>query len=126
MNENKFEFTYKAPTESERRTIESIRSQYEEKSKAEGDYERLVKLDKKVRVLPTILSITLGVIGLLIFGLGLTMVLEWDLIAWGVLVAIVGAIPMGIAPFLHKSLLQKNKKKYGDEILELSEKLLKK
>lgn len=126
MNENKFEFTYTAPSESERRTIESIRSQYEEKPKVEGDYEKLLRLDKKVRALPTILAITLGVIGLLIFGLGLTMVLEWSLIAWGVLVALIGAIPMGIAPFLHKSLFKRNKKKYGDEILELSEKLLKK
>ncbi len=125
MNENKFEFTYKAPTESERRTVEAIKSQYEERTEADGDYEKLLKLDRRVKNIATIPSLAMGIIGTLIFGTGMAMVLEWNLIAWGIVVALVGAIPMASAPFFNKYLLKKAKKKYGDEIIRLSEKILK-
>lgn len=125
MKENKFEFTYKAPTESERRTIEAIKSQYEEKPRTEGAYEKLIRLDKKVKNVPTIVALIVGILGTLIFGLGLTMVLEWHIYVWGVLVSLVGAVPVALAPILHTQLLKRGKKKHAKEILILSEQILK-
>lgn len=36
-------------------------------------------------------------LGTLIFGLGLSMILEWEIFAWGALVAAVGAVVLGAA-----------------------------
>ena len=73
--ENKFEFTYSAPTETERKEIEFIRNQYQTNNKNEK-LQQLKNLDKKVNNIPTCVAIILGVIGILVFGLGLTMILE--------------------------------------------------
>lgn len=124
MNENKFEFTYTAPTENERRTIESIKNQYV--GKTEGSYERLIKLDKKVKNSATIPALITGIIGTLILGLGMTMVLEWQIYVWGIIVGVLGAIPIALGPIVYKLLFRRGKKKYGDEIIALSDELLKK
>lgn len=123
--ENKFEFSYSAPTDAERREIENIRAQYEENSsRREGKLERLRKLDSLVKNSAMAVGITLGVIGVLIFGVGMTMVLEWNLVLWGVLVGVVGVVPMAVAYPAYNAVLKKNKKKYGEEILRLAEELM--
>jgi hypothetical protein len=125
MEKKKFEYTYTAPTEQERREIESIRRQYMLGGAApEGGIERLRYLDDRVKRGPTCWGLVLGVLGLLIFGLGLSMVLQWALYLWGVLVAVVGAIPMGMAYPVYCRVLRRNKDKYGAEILHLTEALL--
>lgn len=126
MEENKrFEYTYKAPTEQERREIESIRRQYAAHGAApEGGIERLRYLDNRVKSAAICWSLVLGVVGLLIFGVGLTMALEWDLLLWGIVVGLVGLVPMFCAYPVYCRLFQRNKAKYGEEILRLSEELL--
>ncbi len=119
---NKFIYTYRAPTEEERKEIASIRRQYAPKT--DSKLERLRKLHRKTTSLATALSLVLGVIGLLLFGLGLAMILEWDLLVWGILVAAVGGVPTSFAYPLYRSLYRKYKEKYGEEILRLSEELL--
>ncbi len=124
--QNKFEYTYSAPSESERKEIESIRRQYEERPNApESKLERLRKLDAFVKNSATCAALVLGVIGLLTFGLGLTMILEWKLYLWGALVGAVGSLPIAAAYPVYRFVLKRNKKKYGAEILRLSEALLK-
>ena len=124
MNENKFEFTYRAPTENERRTVEGIKKQYEEKG--DSSLERLKRLDKKVKSGATVPALIVGIIGTLIFGTGLTMVLEWGLILWGILVCAISLPFIIFAPFLHKILFKRGKEKHGEEILRLCKELLKK
>ncbi len=121
---DKFEFSYSAPTEEERREIEAIQSRYSPKTKSQTKIERLRQLDNKVKNAPTIVGICLGVIGLLVFGVGLTMALEWNLLAWGIVVGLLGCVPMGFAYFAHNKVHEKMKKKYSGEILKLSEELL--
>ncbi|MBE6673967.1 MAG: ABC transporter ATP-binding protein [Ruminococcaceae bacterium] len=125
MNDNKFNYTYSAPTESERREIDSIRRQYQPKSNKEISLNRLRRLDSIVKGVPQAVSLALGVVGTLVFGLGLTMILlEWAHIALGILVMVV-ALPLIIAAYpTHNRLLEKYKEKYGREILQLSEELL--
>lgn len=126
MEENtKFEYSYTAPTEEERREIASIRRQYEDRTNStEGKLERLRRLDALVNNTATALSLAVGVIGLLIFGLGMAMILEWSLSVWGVLVCAVSALPIAAAYPLYRRVLARGKKKYGEEILQLSEELL--
>lgn len=121
---NQFNFKYTAPTEAERKEIDSIRRQYAPQEKTETKLERLRRLDALVKNTAIIWSLCLGVVGCLIFGLGLTMILEWDILFWGILLMAVGGVPMAIAYPVYKAVLNQYKKRYGEEILRLSEELL--
>ena len=123
----KFKFEYNAPTEKERKEIESIRNQYLPKDEKNQKFEELKKLDHKVKNIPIIFAISLGVIGTLIFGLGLTFFLEWiELFAFGIPCAIVGLILVILAYPLYVKISIKLKNKYRDEIINLSNALLNK
>jgi len=121
MNE-KFTYTYTAPTENERKEIERIRNKYAPKDQT--TVEKLKTLDKTVHLRPTVWGLTLGTIGTLIFGTGLAFILEWQMLLWGCIISAVGVIPVALAYPVYKRLLDKNKNKYADEILALSEQLL--
>ncbi|MCM1439058.1 MAG: hypothetical protein NC131_07580 [Roseburia sp.] len=124
MSENKFVYNYSAPTEDERREIEDIKKQYSGEQVKRDNLTRLRELDRRVKMPPLILSIVLGVVGVLVFGTGLTMVLEWLLYAWGIVVAAVGVALTACAYPIRKLLEKRGKARYGDEILQLSEQLL--
>lgn len=123
-NNEKLEYSYSAPTEEEKEYIKGIRRQYVSEEKETSKFEQLKMLNNKVNNPPTIVALIIGIIGLLIFGTGMTMVLEWALLVWGIAVSAVGAIPILISYPIYKSVLKKRKEKYGDEILRLSEELL--
>lgn len=122
--QDKFEYTYSAPTERERKEIMSIRRQYEDKPTTDGKLERLRRLDAIVKNRCMIISLTIGVIGCLIFGLGLACVLEFNRLALGIICGAVGAIVMIFAYPLHRFIYKKDKAKYGEEIIKLSQELL--
>ncbi len=122
----KFEYQYSAPTEEEKKQIESIRRAYaKEEPQAESKIEQLKALDKKVRNSATAVALIVGIVGCLLFGVGLTLVLEWKNFLWGIIVMAIGCLPMIAAYPLHGWVLEKGKKKYGARILALSEELLK-
>ena len=121
---NQFNFKYTAPSQEERKEIDSIRRQYVPQEKTETKIERLRRLDGLVKNTAIIWSLVLGVLGCLIFGLGLTMILEWNILLWGIILMVVGSVPMAVAFPIYNKLLKKGKEKYGDEILRLSEELL--
>ena len=124
MNDNdKFHYTYSAPTEEERKEIKRLRSQYLP-APQEGALTRLKRLDKKARTIPTAISLTLGVVGTLIFGLGLSLILEFAQLLFGTLISVVGLVPLLVAYPVYNAVKAKCKKKYGEEILSLSETLL--
>ena len=121
----KFEYKYNAPTIEERKEINSIRSQYLPKDKTMTKIDRLRYLDKKVKTLPLIYSLSFGIGGTLTFGLGLTFFLEWsNYWYWGAPISIIGIVLAIIAYPLYNKLLNKYKNKYGKEIVELSNELL--
>ena len=123
MNEQ-FNYKYTAPTEEERKEIASIRRQYAPQEQTESKMERLRRLDALVKNTAIIWSLALGVVGTLVFGAGLTMILEWSILLWGIVLMAVGSVPVAIAYPVYKWLLKKYKNRYGDEILRLSEELL--
>ncbi|MBO5286171.1 MAG: hypothetical protein J6B16_04675 [Clostridia bacterium] len=122
--DEQFNYKYSAPTERERKEIDSIRRQYFPASKSESKLDRLRRLDAIVKNTAIIWSLVLGVVGALIFGLGLTMVLEWGILSWGIVVMVVGVPFIVLAYPVYKMVLKKYKNRYGEEILRLSEELL--
>ncbi|MBQ8431057.1 MAG: hypothetical protein IJX26_03880 [Clostridia bacterium] len=120
----KFEFKYTAPTQEERKEIEYIQSKYKPKNKEINKLDYLRKLDIKVKFIPTLISLIIGISCLLIFGLGITMVLEWDLILWGVVIGVLGFIPLLFTYIIYNKIYTKLKDKYSAEILKLSSELL--
>ncbi len=126
MSENKFNYVYTAPTEEERKEIASIRRQYETEEKLpQTALEKLRGLDRRVRATANAIGLTAGILGCLIFGTGLTMILQWSLFFGGIPVAAFGAVGMAIAYPLHQRALKREKAKHGEEILRLSDQLLK-
>lgn len=123
MND-KFSYKYIAPTEEERKEIDSIRRQYAPQEKEETKLERLRRLDALVKNTAIIWSLVLGVLGTLIFGLGLTMILEWQILPWGIVLMVIGSVPIALAYPVYKWVLKKYKNRFGEEILRLSEELL--
>lgn len=124
MNEKKFEYSYAAPTERERREVESLRRKYAPEIERTDKMSEIRELDKKVQSPPRIWALILGVVGTLVFGLGLTMILEWNLLLWGTAVAAVGLVPVTLAYPVYKWKLQKLSDKYREQILTLSEEIL--
>lgn len=121
---NQFNFKYTAPSQEERKEIDSIRRKYAPQEHVESKIERLRRLDSIVKNTAIVWSLVLGVVGTLVLGLGLTMILEWSIWFWGVVLMVIGSVPMAIAYPVYKLALNKGKAKYGDEILRLSEELL--
>lgn len=124
MKENKFEYSYDAPTERERKEVESLKKKYAPKVERVDKMAELRALDKKVQSIPMIWALCLGIVGTLIFGLGLTMVLEWEMLMWGSLFSAVGLVPVSLAYPVYKWMLQKLSDRYRERILKLSEEIL--
>jgi len=123
-NKNDFEFKYVAPTSEERKEIESIRSNYITQTKSMDKITYLRRLNSRVKNIPAIVSLIVGVLGALIFGLGMTMVLEWSHVVWGVIVGAIGVIPMLISYPIYVRLINNLKSKYAEEIIKISDELL--
>lgn len=124
MDKNKFNFTYSAPTKTEREQIEDIRKDYLPKSDSVTKLDRLKKLDGFVKNTPMIIALTIGIVGILIFGLGLTMILEWNQMVWGIIISTISLVPMGFAYPVFWRVKTRLTAKHKDEILSLSEELL--
>lgn len=124
MEKEKFEYTYSAPSKLEREEIEDIRRDYIEKTDTQIKFDRLKSLDKKVKLIPKLLAWSLGIVGILVFGLGLTMVLEWKLNVWGIIVGVMGTAMMVANYFIYKKIKTHVTKKHKNEILLLSDELL--
>ncbi len=124
-NKSDFTYSYSAPTSENRKEIESIRSKYlNQATSTDAKFNKLKKLDNKVKNIPTTIALAIGIVGLLIFGLGISMILEWKIIIWGVVVSLAGFSVMIIANPIFKFSTKKLKEKYSAEILKLSEELL--
>ena len=106
---------------------EQIANEYAPKQ--DSKVKALKRLDNKVKLPPTIFTYTFGIVSSLILGVGmclamnvlgnsiLTMVL-------GIVIGCVGIVGMSINYPIYKGILNSRKKKYGAEIIKLSEKIM--
>lgn len=123
MND-KFEYEYESLSFEEKKEVESIRKIYLPKDQKSLKLERIRKLNNRVNYISNIISYSLGIGGILLFGLGLTFFLEWtSLFYYGFIFVIPGVLLMIITYPLYKIMKNKLINKYRDEILKLTNEL---
>lgn len=120
--EETFEYTYSARRQEE---IEAIKSKY--LPPKEDKMEELRKLDASVTMKATLWAISIGVVGMLIFGGGMscTLIGTKSMFAPGIILGFVGLAVMGLAPPIYKIVEKKQKEKVAPQILKLAEELSK-
>ena len=112
--------------------VQKIRTQYTEKENTELD--ALRALDRKVKRPANVFSYVFGSISAIIMGAGMSLVMT-DIGAMvgiekpmtpGIVVGVIGLVG-AIANYpLYKSILSSRRKKYADEIIALSDKIMSK
>ena len=82
----------------------------------------LRKLDAKAKLPATIFTYTCGIISALIFGTGMSLAMQviGNSMILGIIVGIIGMIGCGVNYPIYKKMLEKGKKKYAYEIVELA------
>lgn len=121
MSEDKFSYSYSPARSSE---ADRIAAKYiSAESKADSDLDRLRRLDRQAELPGTFAGITVGILGVLMIGLGLSLVLSFDYIVAGVIVGVIGIAAAGIATPVSKAVTKRSRNRYRDEILALSEKI---
>lgn len=119
-NVQNFNYNYSAKTNKE---VESIRNKYIVKE--ESKLEKLRRLDREASSAGMLESLTVGIIGALIFGVGMCFGLDaltgadWLTLAF----AIPGALVMLAAYPIYKGISRKAKTKLVPEILKLSDEI---
>lgn len=122
---NTFSYTYTALSENERKEVNNIKNRYVKQNDApDGKIKRLRKMDAMVRTTAKIIGLSLGVVGVLIFGTGLACVLEWNLWVLGICLMVGGCLPVAFAYPVHNLVQSICAKKYGAEIVRLSDEIL--
>ena len=109
---------------------QKIRAQYMEKESSELD--ELRALDKKVKRPANVFAYTFGSIGAVVMGAGMSLVMTEigatlgmeNAMIPGIVIGVVGMLMALVNYPIHKRFLAARKKKYGEEILALSEKLM--
>ena len=122
MENSTFNYTYSAAKNKE---VESIRRKY--LPQEESKLERLKKLDRRVQTAGTIESLCFGIVGTLVFGIGMCFFLDvFTGAAWlTALLMVLGTIIMIQAYPIYRRIARKTKTELTPEILRLSEEIMK-
>ena len=123
MEKDSFTYTYSAPEQEE---IRRIKSKYEEKSGDISKIELLRKLDRSVTTTSTVVALTVGIIGILIMGLGMSLVMVWSKMLIGCIIGVAGIVITVISYPLYIKISESKRKKLAPEILSLADELLEK
>ncbi len=120
--EQSFSFSYSAKEQEE---VRNIRKKYIPQE--EDAMQRLRRLDAEVQNKATVRALSMGIIGTLILGLGMSMCMvfagQWFLP--GIFVGIAGIGVLLLAYPIHQKTLTKLRKKIAPEMIRLTDELLK-
>lgn len=119
--ENKFSYTYSAKEQNE---IKKIRDKYA--PAAEDKMEQLRRLDASVTKKGMLWSIIIGAIGTIVMGGGMSMCMVGpeEYFIPGILLGIVGMIPVIFAYPLYSHITKKERERISPEILRLTDELM--
>ena len=122
MENTTFNYTYSAVRNKE---VESIRNKY--MPREESKLERLKKLDLRVQMAGTIESLCFGIVGALVFGIGMCFFLDvFAGAAWlTAILMICGTLLMIPAYPIYRRIARKTRAELTPEILRLSEEIMK-
>ena len=125
-----FKYIYSAKEQEE---IKKIRQKY--MVQEEDLMTRLRKLDAKVTSKAIVISLTLGIVGALVMGSGMSLIMtdlskvfkmtEISSMILGIIIGLCGMILVAIAYPVYKSVLKSERKKIAPEILKLTDELMK-
>lgn len=129
-NNESFSYTYSAAQQQE---VQNIRNKY--LPKEEDKMEQLRRLHKSAGQKAQVWAITLGVIGALILGIGMSLVMT-DLgvllgfsvntvMVAGVLIGLAGMVLVALAYPVYNRILKKERQRIAPEILRLTDELMK-
>lgn len=127
---NKFEFTYSASQQEE---INKIRKKYltDDAIEEVDKMEQLRRLDAGVTKKAMIPSLTIGIIGTLILGMGMSLIMTdigeyigmTSKLIPGIIIGLVGMVGVICAYPLYNCIITKQRKKIAPQILKLTEEL---
>ena len=122
MENNTFIYNYSAVRN---REVERIRKKY--MSEEESDLEKLKRLDLRVQTAGTVEGLCFGIVGALIFGIGMCFFLDvFAGAAWlSALFMVLGSLIMIPAYPICRRIARKTKAELTPEILRLSEEIIK-
>lgn len=117
-----FNYTYSAKQQQE---IKSIRNKYA--AREEDKMEQLRRLDNGVTRKSMAVSLTVGIIGALVMGMGMSCVLVWQemMLIPGIIIGLVGIVLVCLAYPLYNFIAKRERKKIAPEIIRLTDELLK-
>lgn len=115
-----FTYTYSAKQQKE---VEDIKKKY--LPKEEDKMETLRRLDKSAEKSGTMVAIIVGVVGTLLFGIGMCCTMVWGNSAFvlGIVVGILGMAILSVAYPLYKKVTQRQREKIAGQVLALSAEL---
>lgn len=121
QNNDSFQYTYSAKQQEE---IKQIRKKY--LPKEDDKMEQLRKLDRRATLPGSIVSITVGLIGALIMGFGMSCSLVWTdtMFLPGIIFGLVGMIVAVLAYPIYLFITKKQREKLAPEILKLTDELM--
>ncbi len=124
MENNKFTYSYYSPDENQRKEIENIRKQYLSKDLMENKFDKLKKLNSHIKKVSYSIGFAWGVIAVLTFGCGLSLILSYQQYILGSIIGIIGFIIGLFTHPLYKLILKNLKNKHRQTILTLCDELL--
>ena len=117
-----FSYTYSASRQAE---IKNIREKYMPPTEEEDKMERLRRLDRSVTKAGTAVSVIVGIISTLIFGVGMCCTMVWEgLMLPGIIIGIVGIMGIASAYPLYIHVTKKQREKAAPEIIRLTDELM--
>lgn len=123
--DNVFEYNYSAKQQKE---IETIRRKYMQtpRETKEDKMETLRRLDQSTERKGTIWGLVFGIVGILLFGTGMSCVMVWPdtLMAMGIVTGIVGIMLIVPAYPIYRRITRKEREKLAPRILALTEELM--
>lgn len=127
-NNQDFNFTYSAQQQKE---VEAIRSKY--LPQEEDKMERLRRLHRIPSQKAQCAALTIGILGALILGSGMSLIMTdigtalglTNVILPGIMIGLVGIVMVMLAYPIYNRVLKKNREKIAPEILRLTDELLK-
>ena len=127
-----FHYTYSAKEQAE---IQNIRKKYAAPKKQENKMEQLRRLDAGVAKKATVRALTVGIIGALVMGLGMSFTMtdfaeilgiykDWAMVI-GIIIGVIGIAFICFAYPIYNRTVKKEREKIAPEILRLTDELMK-
>lgn len=125
MNEKKkYSYSYSA---AENKEIKRIREKYTEPDERETKLEQLRRLDESVNKSAMAVALSVGILGALILGFGMSCVMVWTdkMFVPGIVIGLIGLIITVLAYPIYKIKAEKKRKEIAPIILKLTDELIK-